>query len=561
MEEDNKMADYFSKYRGRGGPAIEPGIIQMMGSIGDEYAKGIRSLGESIGSAIEEKAKRKKAEADLEAIKKFYDNSETTFDEDRYIRDKKIEDDALDIKKQEKDSALTAFKTDQADFEDFNVISDYENIAKDRDFLQESLDQLIADTEKEEGILGVREEQLKSKEGQKLLGVQLPKFESDYYLGIATPFTPRTPPVGVLKAADYALVERPAQLKLVKEKRKLVTRNRENISTIQEQIAKLDTLGRMELENPGSTKGRASYTWNPDEKFVVHETERSKVIDERLLFYQGLEEEQGVLKTRQSPLMNRDGTFTTIPLGQYQEGALMSRSGAEPRRKLAASISEKVTDPMQLNRLLNYGKQPLKRQTEESLEKYAVAQRAYDEALEGRIDKKDYSRRLTEEEKLTRLVNNVKAGVNSPSIVDKIMELGRAVEKPTFHIVTDPTTGEKRAVLSNKYHAVKPVSSLGSPEQLALTKHLQGRSTSATEGWNKIEDDRQKAVSVLEKELLDLQTKDEIETLEDPEIKRMEQLPALIRAAKLRYETRFIRHMSNYPLVYRDTEMRTGVME
>ena len=40
----NKMANYFSKYQGRGGPAIEPGIVQMMGSIGDEYAKGIEGL-------------------------------------------------------------------------------------------------------------------------------------------------------------------------------------------------------------------------------------------------------------------------------------------------------------------------------------------------------------------------------------------------------------------------------------------------------------------------------------------------------------------------------------
>lgn len=38
------MANYFSKYQGRGGPAIAPGIVQMMGSIGDEYAKGIEGL-------------------------------------------------------------------------------------------------------------------------------------------------------------------------------------------------------------------------------------------------------------------------------------------------------------------------------------------------------------------------------------------------------------------------------------------------------------------------------------------------------------------------------------
>ena len=561
------MADFFGKYRGRGGPAIDPSIIQMMGSIGDEYAKGIRSIGESIGLGIEEKAKRKQAEADLDAIKKFYDNSETTVDKERFARDKKIEDKALDIKKQERDSAHTAFKTDQADFEDFNVISDHEDILEEKTYLQEELANLISDNEKEEEILEVRETQLETTEGSELpyLGTQLPKFDSDYYLGIATPFTPRKPFAGVLKAADYALIERPDQLKIIKEKRKLVTRNKENISALQERISKLDTLGRMELENPGSTKGRAGYTWSPKDwgsGLVIHETEKSKIVDERLLFYQGLEEEQGVLKTRHSPLMNRDGTFNTVPMEQYQEGALMTRSGDIPiRKKLAQSIMEKVTDPTQTNRLLNYGKQPLKRQTEESLERYATTQRVYDEALENRISDRDYTRRLTEEEKLTRLVNNVNAGVNSPSIVDKIMEIGKAVEKPTFHIITDPTTGEKRAVLSNRYHAVKPASTLGSAEHLALTKHLQSRTTAANEGWNTLEDDRTKAVSALEKELLDLQTKNEVEGLEEPETKRMKNLPALIRAAKLTYETRFKRHMSNYPLVYRDTKMRTGVME
>jgi len=559
------MADYFSKYKGRSGPAIDPGIIQMMGSIGDEYAEGIRSIGDSIGKGLGERAKRKQAEADLDAIKKFYDNSETVVDDERFARDKKIEDKALDIKKQERDSAHTAFKTDQADFEDFNVISDHEDISEEKTYLQEELTNLISDNEKEEGILEVRENQLESTEGSKLFGVQLPKFDSRYPLGIATPFTPNRPPAGILKAADYALVERPDQLKIIKEKRKLVTRNRENISALQERILKLGTLGRMELENPGSTKGRAGYTWSPKEwgsGLTVHETEKSKVVNERLSFYQGLEEEQGELKTRQSPLMNRDGTFNTVPMGQHREGALMTRSGDVPtRKKLAQSILEKVTDPTQTNRLLNYGKQPLKRQTEESLERYATTQRVYDEALENRISDRDYTRRLTEEEKLTRLVNNVNVGVNSPSIVDKIMEISKAIEKPTFHIITDPTTGEKRAVLSNRYHAVKPASTLGSPEHLALTKHLQGRTTAANEGWNSLEDDRTKAVATLEKELLDLQTKDEVEGLEEPETKRMKNLPALIRASKLTYETRFKRHMSNYPLIYREMEMKTGVME
>ena len=56
------MADYFSKYKGRGGPAIDPGIIQMMGSIGESYARGIEKFGDEVGDAIAERAERKRQE-------------------------------------------------------------------------------------------------------------------------------------------------------------------------------------------------------------------------------------------------------------------------------------------------------------------------------------------------------------------------------------------------------------------------------------------------------------------------------------------------------------------
>ena len=60
------MANYFSKYQGRGGPAIAPGIVQMMGSIGDEYAKGITALGEGVAKYQKNKAEKNKAETDFE---------------------------------------------------------------------------------------------------------------------------------------------------------------------------------------------------------------------------------------------------------------------------------------------------------------------------------------------------------------------------------------------------------------------------------------------------------------------------------------------------------------
>jgi hypothetical protein len=62
------MANYFSKYQGRGGPAIAPGIVQMMGSIGDEYAKGIEGLAEGIEKYRKNKSELNRAQADFENL-------------------------------------------------------------------------------------------------------------------------------------------------------------------------------------------------------------------------------------------------------------------------------------------------------------------------------------------------------------------------------------------------------------------------------------------------------------------------------------------------------------
>jgi len=84
------MANYFSKYQGRGGPAINPGIVQMMGSIGDEYAKGISKLGEGIAEGIEKHRQNKETRDILE---------ETAFNE--YARQLPAEDEDADPMKVE----------------------------------------------------------------------------------------------------------------------------------------------------------------------------------------------------------------------------------------------------------------------------------------------------------------------------------------------------------------------------------------------------------------------------------------------------------------------------
>ena len=97
------MADYFSKYKGRGGPAIDPGIVQMMGSIGESYARGIEKFGDEVGSAIAERAERKRQE---NATEFFLNLGRTTGVEDSVSYNKANDEKTQRVTEAEKRSAI-----------------------------------------------------------------------------------------------------------------------------------------------------------------------------------------------------------------------------------------------------------------------------------------------------------------------------------------------------------------------------------------------------------------------------------------------------------------------
>ena len=75
---------YFSKYRGRGGPALAPGIVQMMGSIGDEYAKGITSFADSVVRGVKEKKQREQLEEETKLWKNLIAGPKNVDDTEKY---------------------------------------------------------------------------------------------------------------------------------------------------------------------------------------------------------------------------------------------------------------------------------------------------------------------------------------------------------------------------------------------------------------------------------------------------------------------------------------------
>ena len=95
------MANYFSKYQGRGGPAIAPGIVQMMGSIGDEYAKGIKGLSEGLEKYRQNKEKREilTEKGEWVAEQKVQDLAAWTEEDPQRVDTKEYDEKLKDIQK------------------------------------------------------------------------------------------------------------------------------------------------------------------------------------------------------------------------------------------------------------------------------------------------------------------------------------------------------------------------------------------------------------------------------------------------------------------------------
>jgi hypothetical protein len=95
------MANYFSKYKGRGGPAIAPGIVQMMGSIGDEYAKGIKGLSEGLEKYRQNKEKREilTEKGEWVAEQKVQDLAAWTEEDPQRVDTKEYDEKLKDIQK------------------------------------------------------------------------------------------------------------------------------------------------------------------------------------------------------------------------------------------------------------------------------------------------------------------------------------------------------------------------------------------------------------------------------------------------------------------------------
>jgi len=140
------MASYFSKYQGRGGPAIAPGIVQMMGSIGDEYAKGIKGLSEGL-----EKYRQNKETRDI--------LEETALNE--YARQLPAEDEEVDPIKSEYLSQYGEKVRDASDMSMGELKGLVSSMQTDRNEMQKQKDYTL-----QEKLYGLKEREVAATEAK-----------------------------------------------------------------------------------------------------------------------------------------------------------------------------------------------------------------------------------------------------------------------------------------------------------------------------------------------------------------------------------------------------------
>ena len=310
------MADYFSKYRGRGGPAIDPGIIQMMGSIGGSYARGIEKFGDEVGSAIAERAERKRQE---NATEFFLNLSKTTG-----VADTVAFGEAQDERDQEIASARTGRESKAQGLRDAIAQTGEQGDSGIADEIRDKIDKFQTEIAKIQQNVFLKD---KAIDKQEVILGKLPYSD----MGNAD----------MVGGSAYT----PEQSKNVIRRREInstireITKERDRIAKplpkLQEDVIIANKFWQMESANPGSAKGM-----NAPKGSDEHQTAL-----ERLTFFSGL----------------KDRAETQTKLKREELGPLAAQIDPFIVPTLADALPQMLGDkPEILSRLLNYERPPQK---------------------------------------------------------------------------------------------------------------------------------------------------------------------------------------------------------
>ena len=405
---------YFSKYRGRGGPALAPGIVQMMGSIGDEYAKGITSFADSIVQGVKEKKQREQLEEETKLWKDLIAGPKNVDDTEKY-------EEYLEDNEEQRESLEEEIRVTTQQFE--NEVSASEKAENTLDSLVlNQPKKLSSDIEKFTKVIGDREDRQKKLANQ-ISGLDARIAEIDD----PTHYITDTPDVDFLASLAKERKNIVSRKKAIEASLNNLQKSQDN-EILYDHLEKLKNLKGLELEIPGSTLGYAelirddSGDWvqaskDPNVDYVV--SERARVFSEisQSPEYEMRRREQGV--SRVSP----EGFLYTQTPGfkeQFLNEQTMSAYGVKPEHISAMLVLPETT---------------IGAKAEAARQKMAVANTKLEEFLARPVKTQfDFTKKQTSQELAREVLDKVDTKQLRPSVLPAVAAYLEKTKGPEYQI-------------------------------------------------------------------------------------------------------------------------------
>lgn len=405
---------YFSKYRGRGGPALAPGIVQMMGSIGDEYAKGITSFADSIVQGVKEKKQREQLEEETKLWKDLIAGPKNVDDTEKY-------EEYLEDNEEQRESLEEEIRVTTQQFE--NEVSASEKAENTLDSLVlNQPKKLSSDIEKFTKVIGDREDRQKKLANQ-ISGLDARIAEIDD----PTHYITDTPDVDFLASLAKERKNIVSRKKAIEASLNNLQKSQDN-EILYDHLEKLKNLKGLELEIPGSTLGYAelirddSGDWvqaskDPNVDYVV--SERARVFSEisQSPEYEMRRREQGV--SRVSP----EGFLYTQTPGfkeQFLNEQTMSAYGVKPEHISAMLVLPETT---------------IGAKAEAARQKMAVANTKLEEFLARPVKTQfDFTKKQTPQELAREVLDKVDTKQLRPSVLPAVAAYLEKTKGPEYQI-------------------------------------------------------------------------------------------------------------------------------
>ena len=443
---------YFSKYRGRGGPALAPGIVQMMGSIGDEYAKGITSFADSVVQGVKEKKQREQLEEEVKLWKNI-----TTFGEKNVI-DPEGYDEHLEKNEEERELLEEEIRVTTQQFE--NEVSTSEKAENTLNSLVlNQPKKLSSDIEKFTKVIGDRENRQKKLANQiSELDARIAEIDDPGHYITDTP------------DSDF-LASIAKERKNIVSRKKAIEASLNNLQKSQDNeilydhLEKLKNLKGLELEIPGSTLGYAelirddSGDWvqaskDPNVDYVV--SERARVFSEisQSPEYEMRRREQGVSKV--SP----EGFLYTQTPGfkeQFLNEQTMSAYGVKPEHISAMLVLPETTIGVK---------------AEAARQKMAVANTKLEEFLARPVKTQfDFTRKQTSQELMKEVLDKVDTKQLRPSVLPAVAAYLEKTKGPEYQ--TAKIDGNTFLISNPRQTQITPVNNRDLDSALSIKRFAE----------------------------------------------------------------------------------------